>query len=243
MDNFKEIMSIKELERELKERGLSHYHYKYYASDKRINQILSEKAIYLSDGSNWNDCCDGMNFLKNRNTLFAKSFSFLKEENVSMWMLYGNQCQGSMVDFKRTHIKRIIDENKDKSLQIGYFENEKFIVFKVIKPTDLFLIDICYEGHSRSSNRSNIYWKESHSQVAIDNNCRWFVKDYAWRNEFESRLIVSLPEKISKRGLFVKLAIPELVINDLKSRCICGPSNKESEFQESRLTNKVDWHI
>lgn len=234
--------NVDELTRELKIRALNHHNYKYYSKHNVVQSLFSDRSLFLSDGSKWNDRCDRDNFAAHEGSLFAKSFSYRKEENVSMWMLYGDKCQGSLVDFKQLHLKTIIDENKNKELQIGVFESEKFIVTKTLKPNNLFLIDVCYEG-SKSSGLVNLYRGDSFYRSTIGDRDRWLVKNYAWENESECRLIVEFSEKFSEKGLFLRLVIPDIVIEDLNKRCFRGPSSSFNVFNKSVLTGKVDWNI
>lgn len=221
---------------ELKVKGKNHNNYKYYASNDRICQIFTDKALYLSDGSKWNDLLDDTKHAYG--TQFAKCFSFTREENFAMWDLYADRCHGSMIDFSKKFLNRIIESNKNNELQIGKMKNNNFVLWKTRKPVDLYLIDVCYKG-SVKPDYVNLYRSKQCYQVSEINECSFPIKKYAWSYESECRLIASFEEKFQEDDLFVKLLIPEETLQLLKSRSFLGPLNEFAGFNTSDLYNNI----
>lgn len=88
----------------LEERGSRHRNYRYYSSRSRIENILSESAIYCTDGSSWNDLRDreAFNPPGSQEKRFGLCLSFSSTESVAMWMLYsGSDRDGAMIDFDK----------------------------------------------------------------------------------------------------------------------------------------------
>lgn len=229
-----------QLTKEFKEKAGNHNHYKYYSKHEYICSILNDQSIFLSDGSNWNDLIDSNRFFTGKR--FAKSFSYLKYEVVSMWMLYGDQCRGSMIDFSQASIKSIIDYNLNRELQIGHFKDNQFAVDLKSKPIDLYMIDIGYYT-LKDDVITNLYRSDSSYKTQIDLiNAPFYSKAYEWKNEGECRLIASFGKKMPK-GSFVRLEIPDYLIEGIMKKTYIGPSNVSSFFMKSSLDGKVRWKV
>lgn len=234
-------MNSEQFFKELMDRGEKHNSYKYYAKEEYVSQIIQDGVLYLSDGGLWNDKADSARFSSNHR--FAKSFSFLKKENVSMWMLYADQCLGCMIDFTNKQIREIIEFNRGKRTDVYKIENGQFNYISSAAIADILLIDIGYES-TKKEDYVNLYRADSYYKVTgLDENRPFFIKNYAWKNESECRLVVETKEQFNEKGFFIKLIIPDNVKNKLANRIIAGPSNKNSPYHNSELHDKVSWKV
>lgn len=75
----------------LADRGGMHREYKHYATRARIAGILGGGALYLTDGTSWNDKYAREHFNPSfmSTKRFGACFSASSAESVAMWMLYG----------------------------------------------------------------------------------------------------------------------------------------------------------
>ena len=86
---MKYVNNTQKLYTYLKEKALSHNHYKFYSSIDRIIDIRDNKNLYLGNGKKWNDILDRENFNSdNYYVNFGKCFSYLKEEYADQGNLY-----------------------------------------------------------------------------------------------------------------------------------------------------------
>lgn len=77
-----QIHNKDELIQYLSEKANNHLYFKFYSKRERIETILKDHTIYLSDGSNWNDTIDRENFNDNPKEYkrFGLCLSFSKSE-------------------------------------------------------------------------------------------------------------------------------------------------------------------
>ena len=129
LDSLKDIESNKvdkrSLENYLQTKGKNHNYFKYYSSRERIEAIIQESALFLSDGNNWNDKCDYVSFNSDDQDYvrFGLCMSFMKSESVAMWMLYAKN-NGMMIDFGGNFMREVL---KTKVVQMGWWNNGKFM--------------------------------------------------------------------------------------------------------------------
>lgn len=73
----------------LHSKAKNHNNYKIYTCESRLDSWMCNKALYLSNGSRWNDTDDRERLNPTEGLYpyinFTMCFSFSKSENVAMW--------------------------------------------------------------------------------------------------------------------------------------------------------------
>ena len=244
----KHCESTGELYEYLRAKARTHNSYKHYGRLDRIANIVNKKELYLSDGSGWNDTVDSANFNSDDRATksFGTCFSYLQDESVAMWRIYGNHVHsGAMIDFTRKGMNNIL---QIQTVEVGYFaeNNAGFRGMITLNRPDfeIDLVDVVYY------NPKTGYVKRS------DEGCR--LKDrsilehlgvckkyYPWNYENECRLIVTvkkelLPEKCSA----VKLDISGVSWGKTTDRMYLCPEHKgavPNGFKPSELQGSVNF--
>ena len=154
-----------ELQVYLKEKAINHYNYKHYVSDiDRIYNIYHEGALFLTDGSNWNDPDDKKAFTdfnsgRSECKRYGLCLSFSKSESVAMWMLYGGmQKKGAMIDINLRSIKQLLDQSNRPQVELGYFEEKKWNTVKKLNANEykVELTDILYYDANKKMDEDHI---------------------------------------------------------------------------------------
>ena len=245
--DFNEVVDM------LSEKGLRHRHYRHYASSERVGNILAESAIYLTDGSSWNDEFDRERF----NAKFSSSRRFgicmscSTVESIAMWMLYGGRNgEGAMIDFERSSLSEAMEA---RSFQFGSFDKwGRFSTSCTLerKDIDLKLIDVVYfrlkTGDSDAYELKRFADKETWASVSgyAFNGMQAISKHASWSYEREVRLIATVKkEALGPHPLKVKCMKLPLKLSDdfTKNRVFSSPIARESLYRDSELTGTVDW--
>ena len=244
-----QIHNKEELIQYLSKKGNNHHNYRFYSKRERIETILKDHTIYLSDGSNWNDTIDRENFNDNPKEYkrFGLCFSFSKSESVAMWMLY-SQNDGCMIDYGQNLIKEILQTN---TVQLGEFKNNVFQPKKIIERPQfkISLFDIVYYGESKKDN-SGYYVKradevhKSFNKEIID-ELSYQKKFVPWRYENECRLVVEVKSDICDFDEISCAAIEfnENYIDKLKERTYDSPNSKSEKYNRSELRGQINWNL
>lgn len=236
----------------LSERARNHKNYKHYTKAYKIETILNNKAIYLSNGSNWNDLSDKNNFNNNESDVvnFGVCLSFSKSENIAMWMLYSGN-EGCMIDYDSKTINDILNT---EIVEIGSFIDGSFVPYKKFNKAsfEIAIHDILYYGFSQHTDNTSdvVYVKRSDEtnkafpKVKLE-GLTFHKKTLPWSYENECRIVVSIDKKLLKNftGDTVAISISDKLIDGLKKRTYDSPNSKESKYQESSLKNKISWDL
>lgn len=239
-----------DLESYLNHKALNHKNYKFYSSYDKINTIINNKAVYLSDGTNWNDIIDKNNFNSNKNDFmnFGLCLSYSRSENTAMWMLYSGN-NGVMIDYNQNAIRNILDT---QSINVGFFDNSK--KFKCVKTLEkeyfkIQIIDILYYDYSKANDKDEYYVRRSDEvnrefdKVLID-KLSFCKKTLPWSYENECRLIVSINKKYVSNCDTVEIKFSEdFNFETLLERIYDSPNSKKNKFNESYLKNKINWNL
>ena len=245
------VSGVAALEEYLKQKAQNHNNYKFYSVLERILQIRNEKFLYLTSSQTWNDKTDRESFNSEKyDTInFGKCFSYSKDENVAMWMLYGgiNQKSG-MIDFTKKGMSSILCTPQ---IDIGNFENEKFIKIKSLERDSfkLYCIDVIYYKKHKSGyyyiRRSDEYCNEVSNDV-FDKlfGCK---KVYPWRYENECRLICSIKrDLVESECSVVRIDLSHMDLGKSFDRIYRGPNCISAGLKEllpSNLDNTIDWSL
>ncbi len=250
-DLKRSCISSEKLENYLSKKGKNHNNYKCYGEMERIIQIRDDKSMYLVTGSRWNDKTDKENF-NNTNyeyVNFGKCFSFSRDENVALWMLYGGmKKEGGMIDFTKKGMNSIL---AIPSVEIGYFNNNNFVKINEIAKDkfDIFITDVIYY----SENSKYYYVKRGDESFkilrkSILDTHKIIKKVYPWNYENECRLVVSINKKyICEQCECVKINLKNIDLGKSLERIYKSPnycSNKKYEnVMDSKLATTLNWDL
>ena len=261
-----------ELQVYLKEKAINHHNYKHYVSDiDRIYNIYYEGALFLADGSNWNDPDDKKAFTdfnsgRSECKRYGLCLSFSRSESVAMWMLYGGmQKKGAMIDINLGSIKRLLDQSNRPHVELGYFKEKKWNTVKTLNADEykVELIDILYydtnkkvdEEHKLKYDIKRSDERCDCNDNVIDNAPLLQKKVWAWNYENECRLIVEVDKKsisslTNSKISYAKVDFPnkEFFRKDVRERILLAPNFDESiivkgDFIPKKSALKIDWDL
>ena len=257
--------TIDELQTYLSEKAVNHQNYKHYVPDiKRIYNIYHEGALFLTDGSNWNDPDDKKAFtysnLKSGCKKYGLCLSYSKSENVAMWMLYGGmQKRGAMIDINPKSIKQLLNASDRPRVELGNFEGGHWNSEMKLNKSEyeVELTDVLYYDTNKGENeiinneeipKYNIKRSDEKCQCncnLIDNAVLLQKKVWAWNYENECRLIISVKTKqiIEKKDLNITVARVEFPSKesfkkDIRNRIILAPNFQENAIEEKHFPFK-----
>ena len=236
----------------LSAKAKKHKNYKHYTKLYKIETILNNNTIYLSNGNNWNDIIDKNNFNSDTNDVvnFGVCLSYSKSENIAMWMLYSGN-DGYMIDYDSKTIKDILNTD---TIEIGNFIDGVFVANKKFKSGlfDISIFDIVYYDSSNYHDgmTENVYVKRSNEinkefpKEKLD-NLTFQKKTLPWSYENECRIVVSIKKALLQNVIGDTVAIPfsNKHIDELKKRIYASPNSRENNYKESCLKNKINWDL
>ena len=196
--------SIDSLNEFLEAEAKKHKHLFSYEKKEHHDNVINNKAIYLSDGSNWCDSEDVNNLKNDKNHhVYAKCFCYLKNESVAMWMLYGGLSQeGYRIDYTSKLINDIVKNKNNYVFKIGSFDiNGHFKEEYELKNEDfsVFLHDVVYYIQHDKDKHVVLHKGDCFSKFEHDINEIKYCKKYPWKYESECRLIVRVNNDIYKK--------------------------------------------
>ncbi|WP_082667336.1 DUF2971 domain-containing protein [Tractidigestivibacter scatoligenes] len=214
----------------LASKGSMHHHYRHYVSRSRAESILEQSAIYLTDGSSWNDIFDYQHFNPAFSSYrhFGSCFSASTDESIAMWMLYGGPHRdGVMFDFTREILNKAINETPH--YEGGYFDEGHFQKIRDIPRNllELRLVDILYFRELNNGDDANISVRRIGDSKRVDitrqelESIPQLTKHVAWSYEKEVRLVARI-----KRSDY---------IYNSKITCIKIPLQLSQSFVETRV--------
>lgn len=232
----------------LKKKGNNHKYYKHYGRYESIKHIVEDRTLLLSDGQGWNDLDDGSSFsnIMDGHRRFGMCFTYSVSENMAMWLLYGGNDDGALINFSRSQIKDIIYSKNcelladEKPLSSEYW--------------DIHLEDVLYYGKQTKS--EEILKGNSHclkrsdetapctNRVLNSNAC---IKTYPWSYENEVRLIVTVKEDKVKPDIHALLLRfdddVELTDKNVVFSPVSAKSPEKYNALPSTLGNTVKWDL
>lgn len=240
---------------QLGKKSSRHRHYRHYLGEDRARQILSERAIYLTDGSSWNDTFDRERFnpsLLASEKRFGACMSYSSSENIAMWMLYGGRDgKGAMIDFDE---KTLRSANNNTSFECGYFDEGVFVPCKELNSKDVSfnLVDIIYFRLIKDSDMQLEMKRPAEGErwVGVTKEL-WSTmsplsKHDSWSFEQEVRFIASINiDLLGKHRSKIKcIKIPlQFEDNFEDERVFSSPISNEGSFRDSELSGTVDWDL
>lgn len=248
LEEYRDVLAF------LADSGGMHREYKHYATRARITGILRSGALYLTDGTSWNDKFDRERFNPSfmSTKRFGACFSASSVESVAMWMLYGGMDgNGAMINFNRRTLQGAMGR---ESYECGWFDADGEFQCLVELPADrleLRLVDILYFQNHADGNvtvgRSSLEGGRHVIGGEAFNGIEQIAKHQSWSYENEVRLVAT----ISKLDLVGKASHAKCVkipidFDDafVAGRVFDSPvSDDGGNYRDSELRGTVDWNL
>ena len=258
--------SAKRLMEYLRFKGDNHKAYRYYSWFPRLlNNIVKDQAIYMSDGTGWNDRLDSEYFMSQsgEKKLFGLCFSYDIDESVAMWMLYGGlKDKGLMINFTYNQIHDLISECD--RVELGEFKKEgKFSAEQTISSGEfkIYLQDVLYKKENEKAQTYKVL-RDSEVIQSVDKKvlegANPTLKTMPWSYEKEVRLIVEIDKSLIKVDHhFARIHISDSLLDKLKKRIVCSPkyditadahdmknyNDSNNQIQPSTLHGQINWEL
>lgn len=246
--------NVIDLSEYLAKKAINHKNFKYYSKRDRIEGILKNHTVYLSDGRNWNDTKDYKNFNdeKSKTLNFGLCLSFSKSESVAMWMLYSGN-DGCMIDYTAELVKSILET---ETVKLGFFENGNFEVLQTLskskKEFSISISDVIYYGESKKGDIDKYYYVrrsgESNDLLKkeIVDEC-FYRKTLPWYYENECRIVVSVPKELLEPNIskyeMAMIEFSETYVDTLQKRVYDSPNNENGTYKPSTLAGNINWNL
>lgn len=239
---------------DLVRRSSSHVHYRHYVTEERAISILSESALYITDGNTWNDRFDRENLNPpfSRFRRFGVCLSYSSSESIAMWMLYGGrEGNGAMLDFAA---KTILSASEADEYELGTFGQEGFIPMVTVKRSDLTLelVDIVY--FKTPAGDSGVYqmkrpasgerWEDVSDRTF--QGLKPFTKHASWSYEKEVRWVATVDTSLlgaHPRGITCIRMPLDLGDDFEENRVFSSPIARNPSFRDSALRGTVEWDL
>ena len=252
LDNL--VESGVKLSQGLKDLVNDHRCYKYYSYLGRIERILDDGSLVLTNGDRWNDKVDKRSFNSDSYPFvrFGICLTFSRSENVAMWAIYGKKrdgAPGAMINFSRNQLREIVQSVGEIELlnfsgsdlvSLGFLRKDSF---------DIYLQDVLYVDEKETG---KVTIKRSDERKAVDSHLLeddedLITKSYPWFFENECRLIVKIDRNCLKTSDIVeavRVQIPKSLIDPLAKKVVLAPGasvDPGKVYSLSSLHGKIDW--
>lgn len=247
-EEYRDVLSF------LAGRGGMHREYKHYATRARIAGILRSGALYLTDGTSWNDKYDREHFNPSfmSTKCFGACFSASSTESVAMWMLYGGMDgNGAMINFDRRTLQGAMGR---ESYECGWFGTDGKFECVVELPGDrlsLRLVDVLYFQNHADGNvtvgRPSIEGGRHVMDGRAFNGIEQIAKHQSWSYENEVRLVATISKlDLVGKASHVKCVKIPIDFDDafVAGRVFDSPvSDGGGNYRDSELRGTVDWNL
>lgn len=238
----------------LADRGGMHREYKHYGTRARIAGILRGGALYLTDGTSWNDKYDREHFNPSfmSTKRFGACFSASPAESIAMWMLYGGMDgNGAMINFDRRTLQGAMGR---KTYECGRFGIDGKFQCLMKLPADrlsLRLVDVLYFQNHADGNvivgRPSLEGGRYVMDGRAFNGIEQIAKHQSWSYENEVRLVATI-SKLDLAGKVSRVKCIKIPI-DFDDAFVAGRvfdspvSDDEGNYRDSELRGTVDWNL
>ena len=238
----------------LADRGGMHREYKHYGTRARIASILKGGALYLTDGTSWNDKYDREHFNPSfmSTKRFGACFSASPAESIAMWMLYGGMDgNGAMINFDRRTLQGAMGR---KTYECGRFGADGKFQCLTKLPADrlsLRLVDVLYFQNHADGNvtvgRPSLEGGRHVMDGRAFSGKEQIAKHQSWSYENEVRLVATISklDLVGKASHVKCIKIP-IDFDDtfVAGRVFDSPvSDDEGNYRDSELRGTVDWNL
>lgn len=248
LEGYRDVLSF------LADKGGMHREYKHYATRARIAGILGGGALYLTDGTSWNDKYDREHFNPSfmSTKRFGACFSASSTESVAMWMLYGGMDgNGAMINFDRRTLQGAMGR---ESYECGWFGTDGKFECIVELPADrlsLRLVDVLYFQNHADGNvtvgRPSIEGGRHVMDGRAFNGIEQIAKHQSWSYENEVRLVATISKlDLVGKASHVKCVKIPIDFDDafVAGRVFDSPvSDGGGNYRDSELRGTVDWNL
>lgn len=248
LEGYRDVLSF------LADRGGMHREYKHYATRARIAGILGGGALYLTDGTSWNDKYDREHFNPSfmSTKRFGACFSASSTESVAMWMLCGGMDgNGAMINFDRRTLQGAMGR---ESYECGWFGTDGKFECIVELPADrlsLRLVDVLYFQNHADGNvtvgRPSIEGGRHVIDGRAFNGIEQIAKHQSWSYENEVRLVATISKlDLVGKASHVKCVKIPIDFDDafVAGRVFDSPvSDGGGNYRDSELRGTVDWNL
>ena len=238
----------------LADRGGMHREYKHYGTRARIASILKGGALYLTDGTSWNDKYDREHFNPSfmSTKRFGACFSASPAESIAMRMLYGGMDgNGAMINFDRRTLQGAMG---CKTYECGRFGTDGKFQCLMELPADrlrLRLVDVLYFQNHADGNvtvgRSSLEGGRHVLDGRAFNGIEQIAKHQSWSYENEVRLVATISKlDLAGKESHVKCVKIPIDFDDafVAGRVFDSPvSDDEGNYRDSELRGTVDWNL
>ena len=236
----------------LSNKGSKHTHFRYYADVNRIKRILSGSAVYLTDGSHWNDRFDARNFNPHFSNLkrFGICMSYSASESIAMWMLYGGHSGvGAMIDFEKDVL---VSAMEAPWFEFGHIGPGGFLSAKTLSRDEvqIELTDIAYFREGDEGNEGYAlrlpFEKQTEVTRLILDNLGPFVKHESWSYEQEVRMVATVDKRLldNRASSYKCMRLPLVIPRDYPNRRIYNsPVSDSPLYCDSNLVGTVEWDL
>ena len=248
LEGYGDVLAI------LADRGGMHREYKHYGTRARIASILKGGALYLTDGTSWNDKYDREHFNPSfmSTKRFGACFSASPAESIAMWMLYGGMDgNGAMINFDRRTLQGAMG---CKTYECGRFGTDGKFQCLMELPADrlrLRLVDVLYFQNHADDNvtvgRSSLEGGRHVLDGRAFNGIEQIAKHQSWSYENEVRLVATISKlDLAGKESHVKCVKIPIDFDDafVAGRVFDSPvSDDEGNYRDSELRGTVDWNL
>lgn len=235
-------------------RGGMHREYKHYGTRARIAGILRGGALYLTDGTSWNDKYDREHFNPSfmSTKRFGACFSASSAESIAMWMLYGGMDgNGAMINFDRRTLQGAMGR---KTYECGRFGADGKFQCLTKLPADrlsLRLVDVLYFQNHADGNvtvgRPSLEGGRHVMDGRAFSGIEQIAKHQSWSYENEVRLVATISKlDLVGKASHVKCVKIPIDFDDafVAGRVFDSPvSDDEGNYRDSELRGTVDWNL
>lgn len=255
MESLKEVNSQTDLTEYLMRKAQNHISYKHYTTYETLNKIFEEPYFRFTSIGYLNDISERY-YIEDKISpyvydYFVGCFSYSRDENVAMWMLYGGKGKsGICLDFQQKHIKQMLTNQLFLKYENKFIEIPKSYY-------DISLSDVIYYSEKEENFNYIYYVKRGDEALKLWrhklNTSAHYVKNMAWAYEHECRIIIrmnldKLCNLVPGTIEYIYLPIDE-ILKDLKEskRIILSPNFEERVekdfYKESDLGHLIDWDL
>ena len=244
--------------------GKEHKYYSHYKQRKLLVSSLNDEALYLTDGSKWNDKIDRDNFNNDKlnKKRYAFCFTYNTIENMATWIInaridnqdrrdnYGyDQNGGLLMKLPKKLLETII--NNIGEVELGNFKNGIFVekTSLNIKSLKIYLADIYYVENNKIrehyTNETTVILGKKRYLInkKFYDETSFLSKADGWKYEKECRLIVEMNKNpIIEDCHFLKIKLSKEIIKEIKDKCLIeDPANGNEEYGKSDLQGTVSF--
>ncbi len=252
-DEFEQANSFEKAVGLIRDAGVAHGSYAHYTTLEVLDSLIKNRRWWLTraTSSEFDDLIESRKYgdeetLKN---LFFVSFSYSQSESAAMWRLY-SECDenAARLSLTKTALRDWLVAIKSKQDVKAYpvigGEVQESLPITI---EDAFVHDVIYasveDDGGKHLRAKSLCWNDKFTKAVADLGRKrksvmasGVLKDYEWRFEYESRLVVKVSDEpwIKDR---IAVEIPENVFPRMK--CTLSPWVQDEQAVRWRLSESM----